>query len=36
MTVEGTLAVLLEYWPEIVSIIVLVLFSAFFPVRKQR
>src|ERR1700754_1428602 len=30
MTLEGTMAVLFEYWPEIVSIIVLVLLSAFF------
>jgi Mg2+/Co2+ transporter CorB len=30
MTVQGTLAVLWEYWPEVISIIALVLLSAFF------
>ncbi|MEZ2131693.1 MULTISPECIES: HlyC/CorC family transporter [unclassified Sinorhizobium] len=30
MTVEGTLALLAQYWPEAISILVLVLISAFF------
>lgn len=30
MTVEGTLALLAQYWPEVISILVLVLLSAFF------
>lgn len=30
MTVEGTLALLVQYWPEVISILVLVFISAFF------
>ncbi len=36
MTLEGTLAFLSAYWPEIVSIVALVLMSAFFSDRRPR